>query len=476
MGYSKLDFRQYLEHEDVWKSRGIDCPNWAPDVYHNGGEPVCAIDFYQDVFGEDLEESCAPDSYKQGEYGAIAIELVPTEDRAKPFRAKRHTVTRDLSELIELIDASDNFCMMSPISYAGRARCDKNARYMYALALEVDNIRADWGIDELFYSWRRVNLRMPTPTYVVCSGNGVHLYFVFERPIPLYANIFTQLKAVKKWLVARYWNRHVTTMESKKDIQWESLSQPFRCVGGRTKQNSYVMAFKVGKKVTAEYLNDFLPEELKFDSIYKSKCSRAQAKELYPEWYQRRVVEGGERRHWNRHEGIYYNWIQKVYSGAADGHRYNCLENLCSLAVQCQIAPEQVEKDCRELAEYLETLTEREDNHFTEYDVMCALKTYHEPKEQAYRRRIEYISDKTGITLVANKRNGRKQKEHLYLARRRKEDLKYLGEVINEGRSDKAEQVRAWRAEHPDGRKADCIRDTGLSKPTVYKWWAAANP
>lgn len=23
----------------------------------------------------------------------------------------------------------------------------------------------------------------------------------------------------------------------------------------------------------------------------------------------------------------------------------------------------------------------------------------------------------------------------------------------------------------PDGRKADCIRDTGLSKPTVYKWW-----
>ena len=22
-----------------------------------------------------------------------------------------------------------------------------------------------------------------------------------------------------------------------------------------------------------------------------------------------------------------------------------------------------------------------------------------------------------------------------------------------------------------EGKKADCIRDTGLSKPTVYKWW-----
>lgn len=28
-----------------------------------------------------------------------------------------------------------------------------------------------------------------------------------------------------------------------------------------------------------------------------------------------------------------------------------------------------------------------------------------------------------------------------------------------------------WRLEHPEGKKADCIRDTGLDKKTVYKWW-----
>ena len=31
--------------------------------------------------------------------------------------------------------------------------------------------------------------------------------------------------------------------------------------------------------------------------------------------------------------------------------------------------------------------------------------------------------------------------------------------------------VYEWRLRNPDGRKAACIRDTGLSKPTVYKWW-----
>ena len=35
----------------------------------------------------------------------------------------------------------------------------------------------------------------------------------------------------------------------------------------------------------------------------------------------------------------------------------------------------------------------------------------------------------------------------------------------------KEDVVKQWRAEHPNGKKAECIRDTGLSKPTVYKWW-----
>lgn len=159
-------------------------------------------------------------------------------------------------------------------------------------------------------------------------------------------------------------------------------------------------------------------------------------------------------------------------NGAVVGHRYNCLENLCSLAVQCNIAPEQVEKDCRELAEVLEELTEKEDNHFTEYDIICALKTYHNADEGAYRRKIEYVAKKTGIPLTPNKRNGRKQKEHVVVMNKMKEVKKLLGEEMNEGRPDKQKIVEEWRKSHPDGKKVDCICDTGLSKPTVYKWWS----
>ncbi|MFR4352023.1 MAG: hypothetical protein ACLT3H_10200 [Roseburia sp.] len=39
------------------------------------------------------------------------------------------------------------------------------------------------------------------------------------------------------------------------------------------------------------------------------------------------------------------------------------------------------------------------------------------------------------------------------------------------GGSQQKKNVEEWQKKHPDGRKADCTRETGLSKPTVYKWW-----
>ncbi len=32
-------------------------------------------------------------------------------------------------------------------------------------------------------------------------------------------------------------------------------------------------------------------------------------------------------------------------------------------------------------------------------------------------------------------------------------------------------KVQNWRQQHPDGRKIDCERETGLSRHTVLKWW-----
>lgn len=70
-------------------------------------------------------------------------------------------------------------------------------------------------------------------------------------------------------------------------------------VGTITKKGDRCRAFKVGKKVTVEYLNKFVPEEYRAtDFVYKSDLRLADAKEKYPEWYQRRIVEGRPRKTW----------------------------------------------------------------------------------------------------------------------------------------------------------------------------------
>ena len=483
MGSCRLTYEDMISHPETW---GKELPKWATELAERGYKGICAIDFYSDIFGDDLEEERLPDDYKRGEYAGIAIEKVKkTDDKGnlvldnknRPrYIGRRYTITKGNMKLYNLIDSSDNFCMIAPISYAGRVRKNDNARYMYALCIEVDHIKPKTGLQELIYSWVRDFLAVPEPTYIVCSGAGLHLYFVFERPIPLWRNVFEQLTEVKKYFTPILWSQYISLASDA--IQYESINQPFRCVGTRTKAGSYALAFKVGTKITIEQLNSFLPKELKLNCVYKSKHTLDEAKRLYPEWYQRRIEQGQERGCYNRHKPIYYNWIDKILKGAVVGKRYNCLENLCSLAVQCNIEPEQVEADCRRIAEHFERLTNSEDNHFTEYDVLCALKTYHTASEQAYRRKIEYIAKKTGIPLTPNKRNGRKQIVHLMGARA----LQQINDQVNgtnwrEGNGrpkesgTKAQQVFDYRAAHPDAKKIDCERETKLSRHTVLKWW-----
>ena len=229
MGYSKLTFDAYIRDPEA---SNTEQTKWALDwkIKESGG--VSAIDFYDDIFGEDLEESCVPEDYKTGEYGGIAIERVKKLDEEgnvvldskgnEKYVGKRYTITKGNYELYDLIDNSENFCIIAPVSYAGRARINKNARYMYALCIEVDYIRPDGGLNELIYSWERELMPVPKPTYIVCSGNGLHLYYVFERPIPLWQNIFDKLTEAKKYLTPRLWTKYITTAYNK--IEYESIT------------------------------------------------------------------------------------------------------------------------------------------------------------------------------------------------------------------------------------------------------------
>ena len=427
-------------------------------------EEVHYMDFYRDIFPEGSFEERG--EYEDGKYNGIAIAI---EKGSK--RAKRMTITDDLDTIADMVGSHD-FCLMSPISYAGKSRKSSNARFMYALAIDLDGMteRKHWdffmeqinrGHEMLQFVWG-----LPRPTYLVFSGSGIHIYYVFKQPIPMFKNIVEELEKLKRRLTWQAWTQGASSLHDK--VQYESLFQGFRVVGTITKDGGRCRAFSVGEKVTVEYLNKFVPEDHRAVSfVYKSDLRLEDAKKKYPEWYQRRIVEKRPRNTWTCKKAVYDWWIRKLKEGAEQGHRYWCIMTLATYAQKCGVPRETLEEDAYGLIPFMNT----KGDEFTEDDVMHALEAY---TDSYATYPIDTIVWRTGIQIEKNRRNGQKQSDHLEEARAirdirmRRQGRKWTD---GNGRPDKLSVVAEWRSEHSEGTKAECIRETGLSKPTVYRWW-----
>lgn len=424
-------------------------------------DEIYYMDFYRDIFPVGSFEEKG--EYEEGKYNGIAVSIAQGTNKTK-----RYTITDELDAIVEMAQ-TDDFCLMSPISYAGKSRKSINARFMYALTIDLDGVESlkQWqfflhqiedGDKMLSFVWG-----LPKPTYLVSSGTGIHIYYVFEKPIPLFKNIVEQLEILKKRLTWQAWTQGASSFHDK--VQYESLFQGFRVVGTITKTGSRCRAFKTGNKVTIEYLNNFVPEGYRVkDFCYKSNLRLDEAKEKYPEWFQRRVVEGRPKKTWTCKKDLYDWWIKKLSEGAEQGHRYWCIMTLATYAKKCGVPWDELERDAYGLIPLMNT----KGDEFTEDDVLHALEAY---ADSYITYPIDTIVNRTAIPIQKNKRNGRKQAAHVKYMNNQRAFKVEIGECTNGGRPDKEKIVEEWQKSHPNGKKADCIRDTGLSKPTVYRWW-----
>lgn len=424
--------------------------------------------FYRAVFpAGELDQAGA---MTKGKYTAIALEI---PDKGK---IKRYSVTDELA-VIENLQQSENFCILAPVSYAGKTRESKNARYMYALVVEIDNLvmknGEQEGLHRLMAQWtERVHL-IPQPTFLIASGTGLHLYYQFEKPIPMYPHIVKSIADYKNRLTELIWNRHVTVSSEKEQIQYESIFQAFRIVGTRTKLADKVRAFLTGEKVNIEYMNRFVEDKYKIVQK-KQTIPINEAKEKYPDWYEKRIVENRkiERGRWICKKDLYDWWLKKIGEGAEAvvGHRYYCMMCLAVYAIKCNVPREELEKDCFMLLDMFEARTDNDNNHFTKKDMMDALQAYDDAGLVTYP--LASIEKLSGIDIERNKRNGRKRADHLKYMRGVRGVRASLGEnVSGGGRPSKRDIVISYLKEHPEARKCDVIRETGLSKPTVYKYY-----
>ena len=141
-------------------------------------ELVTPFEFYREIFPVGSFERKG--HFEDAKGNGIAVTVPPKAagialEIKEEGKAKRYTITDELSELSEVYDT--DFTIMSPISYFGRQRCGKNARYLYALVFDLDGV----GMPQLRDTLHQMNNDiLPQATFVVNSGTGLHLYYVLQ--------------------------------------------------------------------------------------------------------------------------------------------------------------------------------------------------------------------------------------------------------------------------------------------------------
>ena len=182
---------------------------------------IDGYNFYRDIF---------PDNENAGELHEDfshpnAIYLYKDEQDPKRRALRRRIMLNDTWEedYTEFVEENP-MTLCSGLTYHSRANRLKDAQCMNALIFDLDGV----GLNEIQSLFLRFGgdpnelRRLPMPTYLVASGSGLHIYYVFDKPIDLYPNIKLQLKSLKYDLTFRMWDYKGTTQVE--EIQYQSMS------------------------------------------------------------------------------------------------------------------------------------------------------------------------------------------------------------------------------------------------------------
>ena len=418
-------------------------------VLEKFGEQVDAWCFYDEVFGDmDL----------------VLPVVILDEEAGKKIQPM---------ELGNAIDFSmcRNDVLLGGVSYFNNWISKQSARELYTIIIDMDNVYAGTLLNALENDWRSANDEpFAKPTYIVNSGTGLHLYFVLDEPIPCYKRSLQDIDTLYRELAVQQSRRVYVDQQ----VQW--FGQDFRMAGGHNKYGWENTVFRVGEKWNI----DELARAVGIDTHFVRYGEPRQKPLNTPVRRVRKSSSG-----WHTNPAFYYYALENCREKTKEGHRYMSMCALTVIAWKCNVPKEEVEHDLLELLpEYNKGAT----REVKVKEVYSALKMYNEKAMLTQRRSLESWQ---GWDYSPPDRNYRKQREHLHaeywinekgrpsvnLCKQNRElALSFMrenGEIKGRpsGSGTARRKVKEWREQNPDGKKADCVRDTGLSKPTVYKWW-----
>ena len=394
------------------------------------GEKVNAWTFYEDVFGD----------------MSLSLPVVILDEESG-----KKIQPMELDDAIDF-SMSRNDVLLGGVAYFNNWISKKSAKEIYTFIVDMDNVYSGTLQNALRADWKSANGEpFAKPTYIVNSGTGLHLYFVLEEPIPCYRRSLEDIDKVYRQLAIQQSRR----VYVNRQVQW--FGQDFRMAGGQNKYGWENSVYRIGDKWNI----DDLAKAVGVDTHFVRYGEPKQKVQTEQKKRQRRKATG-----WKSNKAFYYHTLEGCKDKTHEGHRYTSLCALTVIAWKCGIPYEQLEQDLLSLLPQYNKGAQRQ---IKEKEVYSALKMYNDKAMQTRRESLEHWQ---GWEFKPIKRNGRKRAEHIRL-------MNFVRDEIN-GNKDwryvqpsAKETVLQFRAEHPDGTKSQCKEQTGLSYPTIRKWWSA---
>lgn len=395
------------------------------------GEQVSAATLYEDIF-EDLDTE-------------VPVVIIDEDEEKK---IQKMTVGDALA-----FSACRNDVLLGGSTYFNNYISKRTAKDVHALIIDMDNVYSGTLQNALQRDWRSGNDEVfAKPTYIVNSGTGLHLYFVFDEPVPVFADSRENLDKVYRALAVQQSRR----VYVNKQVQW--FGQDFRMAGGLNKYEWENTVFRIGEKWDIDELAKAVGIEAHF-------IRRGEPRQKKPA---ERKKKRNARQGWKVNRAFYDCALRNCTEKTKEGNRYMSMCALSVIAWKCGVPQEELERD---LLSLLPGYNKGATRKVREREVYSAMKMYNSKAMLTQRETLEHWQ---GWEYTPVKRNGRRRNVHLMGARA----IQEINDRVNgtnwregNGRLSKKDIIKQWRKENPYKSKTECSRELGISRPTVYKWW-----
>lgn len=401
------------------------------------GERVSAATLYEDMFGVEHMQDIFP-------------VVIIGEDEAK------HIVPMPLDEAIEQAAGRRNDMLIGACSYFNNWVSKRSCRDVYGFIIDADNFYSGTLQNALQDNWYTASGDYtPMPTYIVNSGTGLHLYYLFDSPIPNYKSSTRQLDMIYRALAVQQTTRRVFL---HKQVQW--FGQDFRMAGGLNKYGWINSAYKVGSKWDI----DKLAQAVGFKDIHVRRYDEQRQPDQQPQ--RRRIVRKG----WRTSPRFYEYALKNCHDKTKEGNRYTSMCALVTIAWKCGVSIEQVERD---LLALLPKYNDGATNPIKANEIQSALKMYNDRAILTQRATLETWQGWEYKPQTQRHTGKQKFTRAVSLAVRSwpVRDAMYPGGEWRHIPGTKQQAIEEWQRQHPGGKKSACHADTGISRTTIDKWW-----